>query len=97
MLIDLNETQVDELRSLLEMNLRELSYEIASADLPSYRLKLRRSAESSARSLPESTCDSRCGVVDDRIDPAAGNGRPELLRWQLPPRDTLVFCDAVDR
>ena len=45
MLIDLNETQVDELRSLLEMNLRELSYEIASADLPSYRLKLREKRE----------------------------------------------------
>ena len=45
MLIDLNETQVDELRSLLEINLRELSYEIASADLPSYRRQLREKRE----------------------------------------------------
>ena len=45
MLIDLNETQIDELRSLLEINLRELSYEISSADLPSYRLKLREKRE----------------------------------------------------
>ncbi|MGO9874573.1 MAG: hypothetical protein ACLPVY_12300 [Acidimicrobiia bacterium] len=45
MLIDLNETQVDELRSLLEVNLRELSYEIASADLPSYRRQLREKRE----------------------------------------------------
>jgi hypothetical protein len=45
MLIDLNETQVDELRSLLEIKLRELSYEIASADLPSYRRQLREKRE----------------------------------------------------
>ena len=45
MLIDLNETQVDELRGLLEINLRELSYEISSADLPSYRLMLREQRE----------------------------------------------------
>jgi len=38
MLVDLNESQLEELRGLLETNLRELSYEIASADLPAYRL-----------------------------------------------------------
>lgn len=45
MVIALDETQVDELRDLLEMSLRELSYEIASADLPSYRLALRERRE----------------------------------------------------
>ena len=45
MLVDLNESQVEELRGLLETNLRELSYEIASADLPSYRLMLRERRE----------------------------------------------------
>jgi len=45
MLLDLNESQVDELRSLLDTNLRELSYEIASADLPAYRRMLRERRE----------------------------------------------------
>ena len=45
MLIDLNESQVEELRGLLETNLRELSYEIASADLPSFRRMLRERRE----------------------------------------------------
>jgi hypothetical protein len=45
MFLNLDETQVDELRNLLEIDLRELSYEIASADLPSYRLKLREKRE----------------------------------------------------
>jgi hypothetical protein len=43
--IDLNERQAEELRGLLETNLRELSYEIASADRPSYRLMLRERRE----------------------------------------------------
>ena len=39
--IELTDEQVDALRSLLDTTLRELSYEIASADLPAYRLMLR--------------------------------------------------------
>jgi hypothetical protein len=45
MLVDLNESQIYELRGLLDTNLRELSYEIASADLPSYRRMLRERRE----------------------------------------------------
>jgi len=41
MLIDLTEDQTDALRSVLDITLRELSYEIASADLPAYRQMLR--------------------------------------------------------
>ena len=39
--IDLSDEQTDALRTVLDTTLRELSYEIASADLPSYRLMLR--------------------------------------------------------
>jgi len=39
--IDLSDEEADALRSVLNTTLRELSYEIASADLPSYRLMLR--------------------------------------------------------
>ena len=41
MVVELDETQRGELRALLDITLRDLSYEIASADLPSYRLMLR--------------------------------------------------------
>lgn len=45
MLIDFTPDQIDELRSVLDTTLRELSYEIASADLPAFRLKLRNRRE----------------------------------------------------
>jgi len=45
MQIELDDTQVEVLRTLLDSTLRELSYEIASADLPSFRLTLRGQRE----------------------------------------------------
>jgi hypothetical protein len=58
MLIDLSERQIEELRGLLETNLRELSYEISSADRPSYRLMLRERRE---------VVRSIVGLIGDRI------------------------------
>ena len=43
--IDLDDEQAEILRTVLDTALRELSYEIASADLPSFRLMLRRRRE----------------------------------------------------
>lgn len=43
--VELDEEQHSELRALLDATLRDLSYEIASADLPSFRLMLRRRRE----------------------------------------------------
>jgi hypothetical protein len=45
MQIELDDTQADVLRTLLDSTLRELSYEIASADVPSFRLMLRGQRE----------------------------------------------------
>jgi hypothetical protein len=45
MLVELDDAQRSELRALLDVTLRDLSYEIASADLPSFRLMLRRRRE----------------------------------------------------
>lgn len=45
MRIDLDEEQVDTLQSLIDSTLRELSYEIASADVPTYRKMLRARRE----------------------------------------------------
>jgi hypothetical protein len=45
MVVELDEDQRSELRALLDATLRDLSYEIASADLPSFRLMLRRRRE----------------------------------------------------
>jgi hypothetical protein len=45
MQIELDDTQVDVLRTFLDTALREFSYEIASADLPSFRLMLRGQRE----------------------------------------------------
>jgi hypothetical protein len=45
MQIGLDDRQVDVLRALLESRLRELSYEIASADVPSFRRMLRGERE----------------------------------------------------
>jgi hypothetical protein len=46
MRIDLSDDQSEVLRTVLDTTLRDLSYEIASADLPTYRLKLRGQRES---------------------------------------------------
>jgi hypothetical protein len=43
--LDLNPEQAAELRSVLDTTLRDLSYEIASADLPTFRQNLRHSRE----------------------------------------------------
>jgi hypothetical protein len=43
--LDLNPEQAAELRSVLDITLRDLSYEIASADLPSFRQNLRNNRE----------------------------------------------------
>jgi hypothetical protein len=43
--LDLNPEQAAELRSVLDITLRDLSYEIASADLPTFRQNLRQSRE----------------------------------------------------
>ena len=43
--LELDEEQADVLRSMLDIEVRELSYEIASADLPTYRVKLRHRRE----------------------------------------------------
>jgi len=40
--IELSDEQADALRTVLDITMRDLSYEIASADLPTYRLVLRR-------------------------------------------------------
>jgi hypothetical protein len=40
--IDLSDEQADALRTVLDITMRDLSYEIASADLPTFRLTLRR-------------------------------------------------------
>ena len=45
MRLDLDEEQVDTLQSLIDTTLRELSYEISSADLPTYRQMLRARRE----------------------------------------------------
>jgi hypothetical protein len=45
MQLDLNPEQATELRSVLDATLRDLSYEIASADLPAFRQRLRDSRE----------------------------------------------------
>jgi hypothetical protein len=41
MRLDLNHEQATELRTVLDITLRDLSYEIASADLPTFRQNLR--------------------------------------------------------
>jgi hypothetical protein len=41
MQLDLNTEQAAELRGVLDITLRDLSYEIASADLPTFRQNLR--------------------------------------------------------
>ena len=58
MRIDLDTEQVDALHDLLATTLRELSYEIASADLPSYRQMLRE-----RREVLRSTLDALGGAV----------------------------------
>ncbi len=45
MQLDLNPEQAAELRGVLDITLRDLSYEIASADLPTFRQNLRHSRE----------------------------------------------------
>lgn len=45
MQLDLNHEQAEELRTVLDITLRDLSYEIASADLPTFRQNLRRRRE----------------------------------------------------
>ncbi len=40
--IDLSDEQADALRAVLDITMRDRSYEIASADLPKFRLTLRR-------------------------------------------------------
>jgi hypothetical protein len=45
MQLDLDHEQAAELRTVLDITLRELSYEIASADLPTFRQKLRHRRE----------------------------------------------------
>jgi vacuolar-type H+-ATPase subunit E/Vma4 len=45
MQVDLNDEQTEVLRSVLESTVRELSYEIASADLPTFRQSLRHRRE----------------------------------------------------
>jgi hypothetical protein len=45
MYIDLSDQQADVLRTVLDTTLRDLSYEIASADLPTYRQMLRGQRE----------------------------------------------------
>jgi hypothetical protein len=45
MRLDLTDDQTEFLREVLDMELRELNYEIASADLPSFRGKLRTRRE----------------------------------------------------
>jgi hypothetical protein len=43
--LELNEEQRSELHALLDLTLRDLSYEIASADVPTFRQMLRRRRE----------------------------------------------------
>lgn len=43
--VDLTDEQAEELGSVLNIALRDLSYEIASADLPSFRQSLRHRRE----------------------------------------------------
>jgi hypothetical protein len=45
MRLDLTDDQAEFLREVLDIELRELNYEIASADLPSFREKLRARRE----------------------------------------------------
>jgi hypothetical protein len=45
MQVDLNDEQSELLRSVLDSTVRELSYEIASADLPTFRQNLRHRRE----------------------------------------------------
>jgi hypothetical protein len=51
MLVELDDAQRSEVLALLDATLRDLSYEIASADLPSFRLMLRRRRETLASVL----------------------------------------------
>ncbi len=45
MFLDLNDEQAAELRAVLDITLRDFSYEIASADLPIFRQDLRHRRE----------------------------------------------------
>jgi len=46
--LDLNDRDADVLRDVLDITLRDLSYEIASADIPTYRDHLRERRETLA-------------------------------------------------
>lgn len=45
MRLDLDDEQAETLRAVLDITMRDLSYEIASADLPAYRQLLRQRRE----------------------------------------------------
>ena len=60
MQVELNDEQSQYLRAVLDITMRDLSYEIASADLPSYRQELRH-----RRDLLRGILDAVGGPIPD--------------------------------
>ena len=96
--VELTDEQAELLRELLDVALHDLNYEVASADLPSYRESLwerrttvKRCSTWSAHRSPTPSASSRSGGLQPRPTGAQSLPPPTAGRWRTARDGTTTM------